>query len=54
VRARTGTQTMYLDEPPERHQVPVGGVVQVPPGTVRQTVNEEDEDLLVYIYGAPP
>ena len=49
-----GTLTMYLDEPPERHQIPVGGVVLVEPGTARQIVNEEDEDLLVYIYGAPP
>jgi quercetin dioxygenase-like cupin family protein len=49
-----GTLTMYLGEPPERHQVPIGGLVHVPPGTVRQIVNEEDENLLVYIYGAPP
>jgi quercetin dioxygenase-like cupin family protein len=49
-----GTLTMYLGEPPERHQVPVGGLIHVEPGTARQIVNEADEDLLVYIYGAPP
>jgi hypothetical protein len=32
----------------------VGGLIHVEPGTARQIVNDEDEDLLVYIYGAPP
>jgi quercetin dioxygenase-like cupin family protein len=49
-----GTLTMYLGDPPERRQVPVGGLVHVEPGTARQIVNEDDADLLVYIYGAPP
>ena len=49
-----GTLTMYLGEPPARHQVPPGGVIHVEPGTARQVVNEGDTDLLVYIYGAPP
>lgn len=49
-----GTLTMYLDEPPERRQVPPGGLIYVEPGTARQIVNEGDDDLLVYIYGAPP
>jgi quercetin dioxygenase-like cupin family protein len=48
-----GTLTMYLGDPPERHQVPVDGVIHVEPRTARQIVNEADEDLLVYIYGAP-
>ena len=50
----SGTLTIYVGEPPERHEVPVGGAVHVEPNTVRQVVNEGEEDLLVYIYGAPP
>jgi quercetin dioxygenase-like cupin family protein len=49
-----GRLTMYLGDPPERHEVPVGGVVHVESGTPLQIVNEDAEDLLVYIYGAPP
>ncbi len=49
-----GTLTMYLGEPPERHDVPVGGLIHVHPGTPLQTVNQGDEDLLVYVYGTPP
>jgi len=49
-----GVLTMYLGDPPERHEVPVGGVIHVESGTPLQIVNEGDEDLLVYIYGAPP
>jgi quercetin dioxygenase-like cupin family protein len=49
-----GTLTMCLGEPPERGQVAVGGVIHVEPGTARQIVNEGDDDLLVYVYGAPP
>ena len=49
-----GTLTMYLGEPPERHEVPAGGLIHVESGTPLQIVNEGDEDLLLYIYGAPP
>ena len=49
-----GTLTMYLGEPPERHDVPVGSVVHVEAGTAQQMVNESDEDLVVFVYGAPP
>ena len=49
-----GTLSMYLGEPPERHDVPVGGVVHVQPGTALQTVNHGSVDLLVYAYGYPP
>lgn len=49
-----GALTMYLGDPPERQQVGEGGVVYVEPGTPLQTVNETDEELLVYAYGAPP
>ena len=50
----SGTLTMYLGEPPERHQTTVGGLIHVDPGTPLQTVNEGTEDLLVYVYGYPP
>jgi quercetin dioxygenase-like cupin family protein len=49
-----GTLSMYLGEPPERHDVPVGGLIHVEPRTPLQTVNHADEDLLVYAYGTPP
>jgi quercetin dioxygenase-like cupin family protein len=49
-----GTLSMYLGEPPERHDVPPGGLVHVDPGTALQTVNHGDEDLLVCAYGYPP
>ena len=49
-----GTLTMYLGEPPERVDVPTGGLVHVDPGTPLQTVNHGDEDLLVYVHGWPP
>jgi quercetin dioxygenase-like cupin family protein len=49
-----GTLTMYLGEPPERHQVPVGGLIHVEAGTVLQIVNDSDEEVVVFVYGAPP
>ena len=49
-----GQMTMYLGEPPTRHVVPTEGVVHVHAQTPLQTVNEGDEELLVYAYGAPP
>jgi quercetin dioxygenase-like cupin family protein len=49
-----GTLSMYLGEPPQRHDVPVGGVVHVEPGTPLQTVNHGAQDLLLYAYGMPP
>ena len=49
-----GTLSMYLGDPPERHDVPKGGLIHVEPGTPLQTVNHGDEDLLVYAYGYPP
>jgi quercetin dioxygenase-like cupin family protein len=50
----SGTLTMYLGDPPERVDVDPGGIVHVEAGTVLQVVNHGDEELLVYIYGAPP
>jgi mannose-6-phosphate isomerase-like protein (cupin superfamily) len=49
-----GTLTMYLGEPPERHEVTEQGLVRVEPGTPLQIVNEGDEELVIYAYGAPP
>ena len=50
----SGTLTMYLGEPPERVEIPVGGLIHVEPGTELQTANHAAEDLLVYVYGTPP
>jgi mannose-6-phosphate isomerase-like protein (cupin superfamily) len=50
----SGTLTMYIGEPPERIDVPTGGVVNVAEGTPLQTVNHGIEDLTVYAYGYPP
>jgi quercetin dioxygenase-like cupin family protein len=49
-----GALTMYLGEPPERVDVPKGGVVHVESGTVLQLANHGDEEVLLYAYGAPP
>jgi quercetin dioxygenase-like cupin family protein len=49
-----GTLSMYLGEPPERHEVPAGSLVHVEPGTPLQSANHGDVDLLVYAYGTPP
>lgn len=49
-----GTLTMYLGEPPERHEVGEGGLIHVESGTPLQIVNEGDEELVLYAYGAPP
>ena len=50
----SGTLTMYLGDPPERVEASPGDVVHVEPGTPLQVVNHGDEELLLYIYGAPP
>jgi quercetin dioxygenase-like cupin family protein len=50
----SGTLSMYLGEPPERRDVPAGGLVHIAPGTPLQTVNHGGDDLLVYVYGTPP
>jgi quercetin dioxygenase-like cupin family protein len=50
----SGTLTMYLGDPPERFDVPAGGVVHVESGTALQSVNHGDEEVVMYAYGAPP
>ena len=49
-----GTLSMYVGEPPERVDVPVGGLIHIEPGTPLQTVNHGADELLVYVYGTPP
>jgi quercetin dioxygenase-like cupin family protein len=49
-----GTLTMYLGDPPEREDVPIGGLVHIEPGTALQTVNHGENELLLYVYGTPP
>jgi mannose-6-phosphate isomerase-like protein (cupin superfamily) len=50
----SGTLTIYLGEPPERAEIPAGGVVTVAAGTELQSANHGTEDLVVYAYGHPP
>ena len=49
-----GMLTMYLGDPPARHEIPVGAIAHVEAGTAQQMVNETDEEVLVFVYGAPP
>jgi mannose-6-phosphate isomerase-like protein (cupin superfamily) len=50
----SGTLTMLLGDEPERVDLGPGGVVAVEPMTPLQMRNESDEEVLVYVYGAPP
>jgi mannose-6-phosphate isomerase-like protein (cupin superfamily) len=50
----SGNLSMYVGEPPERQDVPAGGLIHVEAGTPLQTVNHGDEDLVLYAYGTPP
>lgn len=49
-----GKLTMLLGDPPERVDVGPQSVVAVEPGTPLQVRNEADEELVLFIYGAPP
>lgn len=49
-----GTLTIDLGDPPVRHEVGRGGVVVVESGTVLQLRNAGDDELALFIYGAPP
>ena len=49
-----GTLSMYVGEPPERHDVPAGSLIVIDAGTPLQSVNHGSEDLVVYAYGYPP
>ena len=51
----SGTLSMYVGEPPERHDVPTGGLIHLQAGTPHQAANHTgDVDLVVYAYGSPP
>jgi len=49
-----GTLSIYVGEPPERHDLPAGGLVHITAGTPLQSVNHGDIDLVVYAHGWPP
>jgi mannose-6-phosphate isomerase-like protein (cupin superfamily) len=49
-----GTLSMYLGDPPERVDVPAGGIVHVGRGTPLQSANHGGEEVWVYAHGAPP
>jgi quercetin dioxygenase-like cupin family protein len=49
-----GTLSMYVGDPPERRDVPTGGLIHVEPGTPLQAANHGEADLLLYAYGTPP
>jgi mannose-6-phosphate isomerase-like protein (cupin superfamily) len=49
-----GTLSTYVGEPPERRDVPTGGLIHIEPGTPLQSANHGDVDLVVYSYGSPP
>lgn len=50
----SGLLTMLLGDPPQRVDVGPESVVAVQPGTPLQVRNESDDELVLYIYGAPP
>ena len=49
-----GTLTADLGEPPERHELERGSVLVVQPGTILQLRNDGADELVLFIYGAPP
>jgi quercetin dioxygenase-like cupin family protein len=49
-----GTLTVDLGEPPERLALERGSVLVAQPGTILQLRNAGDDDLVLFIYGAPP
>lgn len=49
-----GTLSMYVGEPPVRHDVAAGSLIHVQAGTPLQSVNHGDDELVVYVYGYPP
>jgi mannose-6-phosphate isomerase-like protein (cupin superfamily) len=51
-----GTLTIHIGEgdAPERHELAKGSVLIVQPGTALQLSNRHEDELLLFIYGAPP
>ena len=50
----SGTLTMLLGDAPDRVDLGPGGVVAVEPMTPLQMRNQTDEEVVVFVYGAPP
>jgi mannose-6-phosphate isomerase-like protein (cupin superfamily) len=50
----SGRATMLVGDPPERVDLGPGGIVAVEPMTPLQLRNETDEELVAFVYGAPP
>jgi len=50
----SGTLTMLLGDGPERVDLGPGSVVAVDPMTPLQMRDETDEELVCFVYGAPP
>jgi quercetin dioxygenase-like cupin family protein len=49
-----GTLTADLGDPPERHELARGSVLVVQPQTILQIRNAGTDELVLFIYGAPP
>jgi len=51
-----GTLTIHMGEgdEPERHELAKGSVLVVQPGTALQLSNRHDDELRLFIVGAPP
>jgi len=49
-----GTLTVDLGDPPERHELARGSVLVVQPRTILQLRNAGSDELVLFIYGAPP
>jgi mannose-6-phosphate isomerase-like protein (cupin superfamily) len=49
-----GALMVDLGEPPERHELERGSVLVVQPGTILQLRNAGEDELVLFIYGAPP
>jgi mannose-6-phosphate isomerase-like protein (cupin superfamily) len=51
-----GTLTLHMGEgdAPEQHELETGSVLVVEPGTALQLSNRHDEELRLFVYGAPP
>jgi mannose-6-phosphate isomerase-like protein (cupin superfamily) len=51
-----GTLTVHIGEghEPERHELAVGSVLVVQPGTALQLSNRHEDELRLFIFGAPP
>jgi mannose-6-phosphate isomerase-like protein (cupin superfamily) len=51
-----GTLTIHMGEgeAPEQHELGRGSVLIVEPGTALQLSNRHDDELRLFVYGAPP